>query len=179
MFKLKTVASSILAAGLLSGALTTKADDTKILPKSSASYQLQRSDAKGGILQVQIRIDYKKPAGFKPHALYIKVNGTVLKPDRLVERKAQANIKGSKKLYTYVHGKGGISVPYKPSVEAFDKDKRYSLVSGKSVPLYKFKLDGLLKPGNNLIELQNSTKDKTFIVEFVKFNDKVLTTKMK
>ncbi|MCC7299670.1 MAG: hypothetical protein IT583_01160, partial [Verrucomicrobia bacterium] len=64
-----------------------------IAPKSSVFYEVKQQSTDASELNIQVRINKPKVGGVKAKALYIKLDGTTLKPDRLVERDATDKMK--------------------------------------------------------------------------------------
>ena len=172
--KLRTIICVFVFVGLFGGGVLASQAEREILPNSSKFYQLKQEVAGAEQLQIQVIIEKKKVSGFRSGALYVKINEETLKPVRLIERKPKDAIKKGRSC-TSIASDGGITVPFTPSVEAYDNHRSYALASEKSMSLYKFKLDGLLASGNNIVELQNATRDQAITVEFIKYDNKVLT----
>ena len=111
-------------------------------------------EGKDPFLFFKARFHRKKVAGFASRMLLIDVDGQRVTGDRIANR-PQKSVYMSGKEATFVAPDGGITVPYAPSAEAFDKHPYYRLIGTTKGCEFEFNLAGLLKEGKNTVTFRN------------------------
>lgn len=131
--------------------------DSPPIPKGKEAYVFLRA-----------RIQYPYPAGFSANALKLTLNGTPLAGDRFTNRPlSSTSVDG--RVHTLVIPSGEAAVWYSPSFEAVDSSPSYGLQGGAKACDFEYRVTDLLKPGGNVLIIQNGSPedpqfDKTMIV---------------
>lgn len=105
------------------------------------------------------RFHRKQVAGFASRMLWLDINGTRVKGDRLANRPPQSMYMSGKE-GTFVTPDGSITVPYAPSAAAYDKHPFYRLIDGIKGCEYEFNLKGMLKEGENTVTFHSLAQKK-------------------
>jgi hypothetical protein len=129
--------------------------------KRSYSAELPDITSKNVFLEVTARLDsLKEVAGFTP-ALVIEVNGQKLTVKDLHKRKERFT--RSCGAVSNVMGAGLFIVYYSPWFYSLNADNKYCPVDIPDMNpfIYKFKINGLVKPGKNKFIIGNLNRNKT------------------
>ena len=114
---------------------------------------------KDPFLFFKARFHRDKVAGFASRSLRLTINGERVTGDRIANR-PQTSLYMSGKEATFIAPDGGITVPYAPSAEAFDKHPYYRLIGNVKGCEFEFDLAGLLRPGENTVTFHNTAPPK-------------------
>jgi cellulose/xylan binding protein with CBM9 domain len=137
-------------------------ESAKVPQRQSLSISFDASTVPQGkdpFLFFKARFDRKKVAGFAARTLWVDVNGERVTGDRIANR-PQTSLYMSGKEATFIAPDGGITVPYAPSPEAFDKHPYYRLIGNIKGCEFEFNLAGLLQQGENTVTFHNTAPAK-------------------
>lgn len=138
---------------------------TKIILKKTMTLQSETSESvtferpsipkgKEAALFLRGRIPYAKPAGYRPNALTLILNGKTIDSKQLTNRPVSSK-RLSGESVTSVNSAGQITLSYSPDFTTVDSDPEYGLVGVKDCE-FEFQITDFLNEGNNVLELHNN-----------------------
>jgi len=110
------------------------------------------AEGRDAVVRVLARLDHKKAAGYS-HALFLKLNGTVIDGDRLVERPLRYTDNSGR--INSAMAQQTFNVHYAPDFTAADKSS-YA-IPGARTGEFQFRVGDLLRDGPNELVIQNRT----------------------